>query len=116
MPKVVLYHNSRCSKSRQTLALIREQGIEPTIIDYLKQPPNAAEIALLLKKLRMKARDLIRSKESLFSELGLALEADEQDLIQAMSDHPVLIERPIVVCAAKACLGRPPEQVLELLS
>ncbi len=116
MPKIMLYHNPRCSKSRQALAIIREQGIEPVIIEYLKQPLSEGELTVLLGKLKIKASELIRYKESLFSELGLSRDSDESVLIAAMSEHPILIERPIAVCGQRACLGRPPENVLELLA
>lgn len=116
MPKVTLYHNPKCSKSRQTLALLREKGVEPTVIEYLKHPPTRLELVDLLKKLKMKARDLMRSKEALFSELGLSLDAAEKTLVAAMVYNPRLIERPIVVCGDEARLGRPPEQILEIVS
>lgn len=113
MSKVTIYHNPRCTKSRQTLALLHEQGIEPKVIEYLNTPPDAATIQSLLKKLRIEASQLIRRKEYLA--LGLPDTNDPQQLIAQMAAHPEIIERPIVVCGAKARLGRPPEQVLEIL-
>ena len=112
---VTIYHNPRCSKSRQTLALLHDKGIEPEIVEYLKTPPSAEEIAGILKKLGIEARALMRTKEAVYKELGLAAVSDEQALIAAMAENPVLIERPVVIKGAKAALGRPPEQVLEIL-
>ncbi|AMO82953.1 arsenate reductase (glutaredoxin) [Obesumbacterium proteus] len=118
MPQhVTIYHNPRCSKSRETLALIKEQGIEPTIIQYLETPPDAATLKTLLKELGLtSARQLMRHKEDLYKELNLADESlTEEQLIDAMVNNPKLIERPIVVKGKKARIGRPPEQVLEIL-
>ncbi|KKI49042.1 MAG: arsenate reductase (glutaredoxin) [Enterobacterales bacterium] len=118
MPQhVTIYHNPRCSKSRETLALIKEQGIEPTIIQYLETPPDAATLKTLLKELGFtSARQLMRHKEDLYKELNLADESlTEEQLIDAMVNNPKLIERPIVVKGKKARIGRPPEQVLEIL-
>ena len=118
MPQhVTIYHNPRCSKSRETLALIKEQGIEPTIIQYLETPPDAATLKTLLKELGFtSARQLMRHKEDLYKELNLADESlTEDQLIDAMINNPKLIERPIVVRGKKARIGRPPEQVLEIL-
>jgi len=113
---VTIYHNPRCSKSRQTLALLRERGIEPEIVEYLKAPPSAAEIKRLAKQLCRPPRAFLRKTEAPYKELGLA-DAGVSDaaLIDAMAAHPVLIERPIVVKGDKAALGRPPETVLEIL-
>jgi len=111
---VTIYHNPRCSKSQQTLALLEERGIEPVVIPYLQEPPDAATLKALLGKLGMAARDLVRRKEAPYQELGLA-EASDDELIAAMVAHPVLIERPIVVTPRGAALGRPPENVLDVL-
>ncbi len=111
-----IYHNPRCSKSRQTLALLEQKGLQPEIVKYLETPPTAAELASLVAALGCSVRDIIRVKESEYKELGLdnpALSDDE--LLQALSDHPKLIERPIVTRNGKAALGRPPENVLALL-
>lgn len=112
---VTIYHNPRCSKSRQTLALLQDKGIETEIVEYLKTPPGADEIAAILKKLGIEARALMRTKEAPYKELGLAKVDDEKALIKAMAENPILIERPIVIKGSKAALGRPPEQVLEIL-
>ncbi|EOC0061292.1 arsenate reductase (glutaredoxin) [Cronobacter turicensis] len=114
---VTIYHNPRCSKSRETLSLLTERGIEPDVVLYLETPPDAATIKTLLKQLGFsQARELMRTKEELYKTLNLAdASLTEEALIQAMVDNPKLIERPIVVSDGKARLGRPPEQVLEIL-
>lgn len=115
--QVTIYHNPRCSKSRETLALLQEQGIEPQIIQYLDTPPDAATLKTLLKELGFSsARQLMRHKEDIYKELNLADESlTEDQLIDAMVNHPKLIERPIVVKGKKARIGRPPEQILAIL-
>jgi len=116
MSEVTLYHNPRCSKSRQTLALLEERGIEPEIIKYLETPPDVATITGLLDKLGISAIELIRRGEAPFAELGLAgREGDDAALIEAMVSHPVLIQRPIVVSGEQARIGRPPENALDIL-
>jgi arsenate reductase len=111
-----IYHNPRCSKSRETLKLLQEKGIEPDIILYLDTPPNAKILSALLKKLGLKPRELMRRKEAEYKAQGLDNDSlSDAQLIQAMVDTPKLIERPIVVNGSKAALGRPPEQVLEIL-
>lgn len=113
---VVIYHNPRCSKSRQTLQLLQERGIEPVIIEYLKSPLSAEELDSILQKLGMKPRELMRTNEAEYQACGLADEAlDRQTLINAMIKQPILIERPIVLANGKAALGRPPEAVLAIL-
>lgn len=111
-----IYHNPRCSKSRQTLALLEENGIKADVILYLDDTPNAQSLAEIITKLGISARDLLRKGEDAYKELNLADSAlSEQQLIDAMVSHPRLIERPIVVKGDKAVLGRPPENVLALL-
>jgi arsenate reductase len=113
---VTIYHNPRCSKSRQTLALLQEKGIEPEIIEYLSSPPDAATLSDILGKLGLEPRALMRRKEAPYKDLNLADEGKSRDaLIQAMVENPILIERPIVLSGGKAALGRPPEQVLDIL-
>lgn len=113
---VKIYHNPRCSKSRATLALLEEQGVEPDIIHYLDNPPSAAEITDILKKLGKSARELMRKGEAAFKDKNLGDESLSEDaLIEAMAGEPILIERPIVVKGSKARIGRPPECVLEIL-
>ena len=113
---VTIYHNPRCSKSRETLNLIHQQGVEPQVVEYLQHPPSAQELDRLLKLLGLEPRELMRRKEDLYKERGLDDPGlDREALIQAMVAHPRLIERPIVVTASGAALGRPPENVLTLL-
>ncbi|MDR0806525.1 MAG: arsenate reductase (glutaredoxin) [Enterobacteriaceae bacterium] len=112
---VTIYHHPRCGTSRTTLALLEEKGIKPEIVLYMDNPPDSAHIKTLLKQLGFSsARQLIRTKEDLYKELNLS-EASEQQLIDAMSANPKLIERPIVLVGGQARLGRPPEKVLEIL-
>ena len=113
---VTIYHNPRCSKSRETLKLLEEKGVTPTVIEYLKTPPTAAELGDILAKLGMAPRDLMRRKEAEYKANGLdddSLKVDE--LVEAMVKTPKLIERPIVLANGKAALGRPPESVLKIL-
>lgn len=113
---VSIYHNPRCSKSRQTLALLEERGISPHVILYLETPPDKATLTALLKKLGMPPRQLLRSGEDAYKENHLANPAlSDAELIDAMVAFPKLIERPIVVNGNKAALGRPPENVLSIL-
>ena len=113
---ITIYHNPRCSKSRQALDLLRDRGVEPEIVEYLKTPPDARTLAHLLEKLGLEPRELMRKKEKEYKENDLddpSLSRDQ--LIAAMVAHPKLIERPIVVKDEKAALGRPPEEVLAVL-
>jgi arsenate reductase (glutaredoxin) len=113
---VKIYHNPRCGKSRQTLQLLKDRGIEPEVIEYLKTPPSAAELADILEKLGMEPRDLMRKQETEYKANGLDNSAlDRQSLINGMVNHPILIERPIVVTNGKAAIGRPPENVSNIL-
>ena len=113
---VVIYHNPRCSKSRQTLQLLEARGIEPEVVKYLENPPSAEELARILDLLGMEPRELMRRKEKEYRELGLDNPAlTREQLIEAMVQHPRLIERPIVLANGKAALGRPPERVLDIL-
>jgi arsenate reductase len=113
---VTIYHNPRCSKSRQTLELLRQRGLEPVVIAYLEQPPDAATLKSLLSALALAPRALMRRKEAAYQALGLDDPALTDDaLIRAMVAHPILIERPIVVTGKGAALGRPPESVLQIL-
>lgn len=114
--KATIYHNPRCGKSRETLALLREQGIEPVIVEYLATPPDAAALKKLLTALKLKPRQLLRTKEKDYKALGLDDPGlSDAELIEAMAAHPALIERPIVVAGDKAVLGRPPEKVLDII-
>lgn|SRR5690606_16610679 len=113
---LVIYHNPRCSKSRQTLALLEEQGKTPRVVEYLKTPPDAATLKRILASLGKSPRDIMRHKEEPYKTLGLddpGLTDDQ--LVAAMVEHPILIERPIVVAGDRAAIGRPPENVLSIL-
>jgi len=113
---VTMYHNTRCSKSRQALGLLRSRDIELQIIEYLKTPPSAEELEQILELLGLEPRDLMRKKEAPYRELGLGDESlDRRALVAAMVEHPILMERPIVLANGRAALGRPPEKVLEIL-
>ena len=111
---VTIYHNPRCSKSRQTLELIRERGVEPEIVEYLDTPPTADELKAILKKLGKRAAEIVRKKEAAEEGIDVAT-LSEDALIAALARHPRAIERPIVIKGAKAALGRPPESVLDIL-
>lgn len=116
MREVVIYHNPRCSKSRQTLKLLREHDVEPKVIEYLKTPPDEQTLSAILDMLGIQPADLLRTKEDEFKALGLEEELnDPTALIRAMTEHPILIERPIVINGDRARVGRPPENVLEIL-
>jgi len=113
---VEMLHNPRCSKSRQTLAILQEKGVEPEIIDYLTTPPSKERLLEILKLLDMSPRELMRKGEDAYKENNLADPAlSNEALVQAMLDHPKLIERPIVLAGGKARIGRPPESVLEII-
>ena len=117
MSEIRIYHNPRCSKSRETLALLQAQGHQPQVVEYLKDTPNTAELRDILTRLGIPARDLLRTKEDEYKILGLDNPAlTEADIIAAMVAHPKLIERPIVVKGTQARIGRPPERVLEILA
>ncbi len=116
MSAVTIYHNPRCSTSRKTLDLIRAKGIEPTIIEYLRTPPSATELDRILSLLKMEPRELMRKREDEYKTLKLdRAELSRKGLIKAMVEHPILIERPIVLSKGKAALGRPPESVASIL-
>ena len=113
---VTIYHNPRCSKSRQTLALLRERGVEPRIVEYLQTPPEVVELRHILGLLNLSPRQLMRAGETEYRANGLDDDGlSEADLVRAMVDHPRLIERPVVLANGKAALGRPPENVLAIL-
>lgn len=113
---VSIWHNPRCSKSRATLELLQQRGIEPAIVDYQENPPTAAEIELALKLLGKQPRDLMRKGESIYAELALDdPKMTRKQLVDAMAKYPILIERPIVFANGEAAVGRPPENVLAIL-
>lgn len=116
MTQATIYHNPRCSKSRETLALLEQQGCDITLVEYLKNPPTAKDISDILAKLGISARELMRTKEAEYQALGLADSSlTELQLIEAMVNTPKLIERPIVLANQSAAIGRPPENVLTIL-
>ena len=110
-----IYHNPKCSTSVKTLGIIRENGIEPEIIEYLKTPPTVEELKAILKKLKMEPEDILRTKELIYREKFAAKNLKGDKLLALMVKYPTLIERPIVVEGRKAALGRPPENVLALI-
>lgn len=113
---VKIYHNPKCSKSRQTLALIRERGIEPEIVEYLKTPPSPEELKRIIDRLGIAPVELLRTGESEYRELGLDREdVDDTAVIEAMCEHPRLMQRPIVIVGEDARIGRPPEAAAEIL-
>ena len=109
-----IWHNPRCSKSRQTLALLEERGISPIVRLYLDDAPSTSEVAEVLQQLGMKPWELLRQGEKVFKELGLDKDAADEALIEAMSANPILIERPIVIHGGDVALGRTPESVMRL--
>lgn len=115
MNTVVIYHNPKCGTSRNTLAMIRNSGAEPVVIEYLKEPPDRAHLLQLLELMNLRPSQLLREKEPLVAELGL-VGASEEAILSAMAEHPILINRPIVVTAIGATLCRPSELVLDILS
>lgn len=116
MQKVTIWHNPRCSKSRQALSIVEENGCDKEVVKYLETTPSKEDIKNILKMLGISARDLMRTKESIYKELDLKNETDEEKLIDAMVENPKLIERPIVIKGDKAIIARPPEKALELLN
>ncbi|MDA4106079.1 arsenate reductase (glutaredoxin) [Mycolicibacterium holsaticum] len=114
MTDSTIYHNPRCSTSRKTLDLLRENGIEPTVIQYLKTPPSRAELEKMIADAGIDVRTAVRKKEALFTELGLA-DASDDELLDAMAEHPILIERPFVVTPKGTRLARPIDAVHEIL-
>lgn len=116
MTTTTIWHYPRCSKSRKTLALLEDKGIEPEVVRYRQDPPTAERLAWVLDRLGMEPRELMRTKEDAYDALGLDDESKtRQELIEAMVEHPELIERPVVIRGDKVALGRPPENVLDIL-
>ncbi len=114
MDGVTIYHNPRCTTSRKTLDLLRDNGIEPEVIQYLKTPPSRAELVKMIKDAGIDVRTAVRKRESLYTELGLA-DASDDELLDAMAEHPILIERPFVVTPKGTRLARPIDAVREIL-
>ena len=115
MSTITIYHNPRCTKSRQTLALLQEQGVEPEVIEYLNTPLDADALRAVVAKLGVSAQDIVRVKEAEYAEAGLSSDSSEEAVIEALVQYPKLMERPIVVSGDNAVIGRPPENVLGLL-
>jgi len=112
---IKIYHNPRCTKSRQTLQLLEENGVSPEVIEYLKTPPTEDELKTIADSLNRPVREMMRTKEDIYKEKNLKEEQDEDNLISAIAQNPILLERPIVVNGEKAAIGRPPEDVLKIL-
>jgi arsenate reductase len=113
---LVIYHNPRCSKSRQALEILLGKGLKPQVINYLENPPSEAEIQQILEKLNLPPEELFRTKEDLYSELGLKNKSlSRNELVAILAKNPILIERPIVINGSRAVLGRPPENVLKIV-
>lgn len=115
MIEITIYHNPHCSKSREALTILREKNCSLKIVEYLRSPLSALQIKTLLKQLQLKPIDIIRTKEKCFAELGLSKASNDDDLIKAMVENPILIERPIITDGEKAVIGRPSENALNLL-
>ena len=111
---ITIYHNPRCSKSRATLSLLHEHGHSPEIIDYLNAPPDSSTLRTLAKKLSLPLSSIVRTGEQVFKDNGLT-DANDDTLVAAISEHPILLQRPIVVSGDRAAIGRPPESVLDIL-
>jgi arsenate reductase len=113
--QVTMWHNPRCSKSRETLELLQDRGIEPTVRLYLADPPDQQELRDVIGQLGVRVIGLVRTKEAVFRDSGLDRDATDDELLDAMAKHPKLIERPVVIAGGRAALGRPPERVLDIL-
>ncbi|MBM3290189.1 MAG: arsenate reductase (glutaredoxin) [Candidatus Hydrogenedentes bacterium] len=115
MKRVTIYHNPRCSKSRETLALLRERGIDPVIIDYLNDPPSREDVLSIVKMLGADAAAIVRVKEPAYTTSGLTAQSTPAAIARAIAKAPILLERPVVVCGSEAAIGRPPENVLKIV-
>lgn len=113
--ETIIWHNPRCSKSRQTLALLEARGIQPKVVKYLKAPPSRQELEFVLDKLDIGPRELMRTGESIYKDLNLKEIDDDELLLHALLEHPKLIERPVVIRGEDVAIGRPPENVLDIL-
>ena len=115
MANVTIWHNPRCGKSRDAVKLLEEKGIDADVVKYLETPPSKKELKAVLKMLGISARELMRTKEDIYKELNLKEESDEKKLIDAMVENPKLIERPVVIKDGKAAIGRPLENIVDIL-
>lgn len=115
MKSVTIYHNPRCTKSRQALELLKEKGIEPKVIEYLKDPPSAARVKELIDMLGIEPHDLLRKGEDAYKTAKLSPKSSKADVARAIAEQPILLERPVIVVGRRAVIGRPTERVLDLL-
>ena len=115
MKRVTIYHNPRCTKSRETLALLKERGIEPAVVEYLKEPLTKDAVKALIKTLGGDTAQIVRTKEAAYKDSGLTAKSTPDQVAAAIAKEPVLLERPIVVSGKKAAIGRPPENVLKIV-
>jgi arsenate reductase len=113
--KVTLYHNPRCTKSRETLALLEAKGVSPEIVLYLENPPTAREVEEIIDLLGIEPHALLRTREPAYRALGLSPQASRKEVADAIAREPILLERPVVIAGRSARIGRPPERVLEIL-
>ena len=116
MQEITIWHNPKCSKSREAMEILEESGLKSEVVKYLESSPDTHEITALLKKLKLSARELMRTKEEIYKELNLADEADEDKLIDAMAQNPILIERPVLFKNNKAIIGRPSSIIAEFIN
>ena len=114
--RLVIYHNPQCSKSRETLQILKHQGCSPEIVEYLQSPPGTEELKRIINLLGLSARDLLRTTEAVYVEAGLDQDSPEDQIIEALCKFPALLQRPIVVSGNKAVIGRPPNRVLEIIA
>ena len=115
MTKITVWHNPRCSKSRAALAILEENGVTPTEVKYLKTPPSKSDIVTVLAALTMEAKDIVRRGEAVYKSLNLSAKSTNEEILNALVENPILIERPIIISGDRAVIGRPPENVLSLL-
>jgi arsenate reductase len=114
---LVIYHNPRCSKSRETLHILENSNLSPTIIEYLENPPTQQELKKIIAMLGLPARDLVRTTEQVYEDAGIDMDAmSEDEIIAAICQHPALLQRPIVVAGNRAIIGRPPARVMEIIA
>jgi arsenate reductase len=113
--KVVIYHNPRCTKSRQTLELLKKHDVEPEVVEYLKNPPSAARVKEIIDLLGVPPHAVLRKGEAEYEQLGLSDKSSKTEIAKAIAEHPILLERPIVIAGKKAVIGRPPENVLRII-
>jgi arsenate reductase len=115
MTTITIWHNPRCSKSRAALAILEENGVTPLEVKYLETPPSKADIVETLAALSMEAKDIVRKGEAIYKSLNLSPQSTNEEILDALAENPILIERPIVISGDRAVIGRPPENVLSLL-